>query len=67
MNFLTRLRISHRLAVSYGLIILLLIAIGSYNATVSSRLAGDLDHSANTSLVKIAGANALDEIGRAHV
>jgi len=61
MNFLTRLRISHRLAVSYGLIILLLIAIGGYNATVSGRLAGDLDHSANTSLVKIAGANTLND------
>jgi len=60
MNFLTRLRISHRLAVSYGLIILLLIAIGGYNATVSNRLAGDLDHTANTSLIKIATANALD-------
>ncbi|XHS78777.1 methyl-accepting chemotaxis protein [Burkholderiaceae bacterium UC74_6] len=61
MNFLTRLRISHRLAVSYGLIILLLIAIGGYNATVSNRLAGDLDHTANTSLIKIATANALDD------
>jgi methyl-accepting chemotaxis protein len=61
MNFLTRLRISHRLAVSYGLIILLLIAIGGYNAVVSNRLAGDLDRTSNTSLVKIAGANALDD------
>ena len=60
MNFLTRLRISHRLAVSQGLIILLLIAIGAYNAGVSSRLAGDLDTTANSSLVKIADANALD-------
>ena len=60
MNFLTRLRISQRLAVSQGLIILLLIAIGGYNASVSSRLAGDLDRTANTSLVKIAAANALD-------
>ncbi|MBV8502003.1 MAG: MCP four helix bundle domain-containing protein [Paucibacter sp.] len=61
MNFLTRLRISQRLAVSYGLIILLLVALGSFNATVSGRLAGDLDHAANTSLVKIADANALND------
>jgi methyl-accepting chemotaxis protein len=60
MNFLTRLRISQRLAVSQGFIILLLIAIGGYNASVSNRLAGDLDRTANSSLVKIADANALD-------
>ena len=60
MNFLTQLRISHRLAVSYGLLILLLIAIGSYGASTAGRLAKDLDRTANSSLVKIASANALD-------
>ncbi|WP_083748601.1 methyl-accepting chemotaxis protein [Pelomonas sp. KK5] len=60
MNLLTQLRISYRLAVSYGLLILLLIAIGSYGASNASRLAGDLDRTANSSLVKIAAANDLD-------
>jgi methyl-accepting chemotaxis protein len=60
MNLLTQLRINHRLAVSYGLLILLLIAIGSYGASNASRLAHDLDRTANSSLVKIASANALD-------
>jgi len=61
MNFLTQLRISQRLAVSYGLLILLLIAIGSYGARTASHLAKDLDLTANSSLVKIASANALEE------
>src|SRR6218665_1279717 len=60
MNLLTQLRISHRLAVSYGLLILLLIAIGAYGAGNASRLAKDLDRTANSSLVKIAAANALE-------
>ncbi|MEJ6006332.1 methyl-accepting chemotaxis protein [Paucibacter sp. AS339] len=60
MNFLTQLRISQRLAVSYGLLILLLIAIGSYGASTANRLAKDLDQTANSSLVKIASANALE-------
>ncbi len=60
MNFLTQLRISQRLAVSYGLLILLLVAIGSYGALTANRLAKDLDRTANSSLVKIASANALE-------
>jgi len=60
MRLLTQLRISQRLALSYGLLILLLIAIGSYGAYIANRLAGDLDRTANSSLVKIAAANALE-------
>ncbi|MDC8771513.1 methyl-accepting chemotaxis protein [Roseateles albus] len=60
MNLLTKLRISQRLAVSYGLLILLLVAIGSYGAGTASHLAKDLDHTANISLVKIASANGLE-------
>ncbi len=60
MNFLTQLRIGHRLFVSFGLLILLLVAIGVYGASNASRLAKDLDRTANSSLVKIASANALD-------
>jgi len=60
MNLLSQLRIGHRLAVSFGLLIFLLIAIGSYGASNASRLAKDLDRTANSSLVKIASANALD-------
>ncbi|MDN3921195.1 methyl-accepting chemotaxis protein [Roseateles violae] len=60
MNLLTQLRISHRLAVSYGLLILLLIAIGAYGAINARGLAHDLDRTANSSLVKIGSANALD-------
>ena len=60
MKFLTQLRISQRLAVSYALLVLLLIAIGAFGAQNASRLAQDLDSTANTSLVKIAAANALE-------
>jgi methyl-accepting chemotaxis protein len=60
MNFLSKLRISQRLALSYGLLIVLLIIIGSYGAYSASRLATDLDQTANQSLVKIAAANSLE-------
>ncbi|MCY4747061.1 MULTISPECIES: methyl-accepting chemotaxis protein [unclassified Roseateles] len=60
MNFLTQLRIGPRLLVSFGLLILLLIGIGVYGATNASRLAKDLDRTANSSLVKIGAANALE-------
>jgi len=60
MDLLTKLRISHRLAVSYGLLIVFLIIIGIYGAANSNRLAHDLDRTANSSLVKIASANALE-------
>jgi len=60
MSFLTRLRISHRLAVSFGLQILLIVAIGIFGATTANRLAGDLDRTANSSLVEISSAHALD-------
>ncbi|MFN3861213.1 MAG: methyl-accepting chemotaxis protein [Roseateles sp.] len=60
MNFLTQLRIGQRLAVSFGLLILLLIGIGVYGAMNANRLSKDLDRTANSSLVKIGAANALD-------
>jgi methyl-accepting chemotaxis protein len=60
MNFLTQLRIGPRLYVSFGLLIVLLVAIGSYGASNANRLAKDLDRTANSSLVKIAAANVLE-------
>ncbi len=60
MNFLNQLRIGQRLAVSFGLLVVLLVAIGVYGATNAKRLANDLDKTANSSLVKIASANALE-------
>ncbi|MGQ3053299.1 MAG: methyl-accepting chemotaxis protein [Roseateles sp.] len=60
MNFLTQLRIGQRLAASFGLLILLLVGIGIYGASNAKRLANDLDRTANSSLVKIAAANALE-------
>ncbi|MDT9000484.1 methyl-accepting chemotaxis protein [Paucibacter sp. APW11] len=60
MSLLTRLRISQRLALSYGLLIVLLIIIGSYGASSANRLSKDLDTTANLSLVKIAAANSLE-------
>src|SRR5574343_1154934 len=60
MQFLSHLRIGQRLAVSYALLILLLLAIGAYGAANANHLAKDLDRTANSSLVKIATANALD-------
>jgi methyl-accepting chemotaxis protein len=61
MNFLSKLRISQRLALSYGLLIILLTIIGGYGAYSANRLAKDLDQTAKQSLVKIAAANALEE------
>ncbi|WAC73316.1 methyl-accepting chemotaxis protein [Roseateles sp. SL47] len=60
MSFLSRLRIGQRLTLSYTLLILLLIVIGAYGAHNSSRLSHDLDQTANSSLVNIAAANALE-------
>jgi methyl-accepting chemotaxis protein len=60
MNFLTQLRIGQRLAVSFGLLIVLLVAIGFFGGSSANRLAKDLDRTANSSLVKIGAANGLD-------
>jgi len=60
MNFLTQLRIGQRLAGSFGLLILLLVGIGVYGASNANRLAKDLDRTANSSLVKIAAVNGLE-------
>jgi len=60
MNFLTQLRIGPRLAVSFGLLILLLVAIGVFGASNAKRLSEDLDRTANSSLVKIGAANGLE-------
>jgi methyl-accepting chemotaxis protein len=60
MNFLTQLRIGQRLAVSFGLLILLLVAIGFFGASNANSLAKDLDRTANSSLLKIAAANELE-------
>ncbi|PTT78628.1 hypothetical protein DBR42_23075, partial [Pelomonas sp. HMWF004] len=57
---MTQLRIGQRLAVSFGLLIILLVGIGWYGANNASRLASDLDRTANSSLFKIAAANALE-------
>ena len=60
MTLLTGIRISQRLTMSHGLLIVLLIVIGSYGAYSANRLSQDLDQTANHSLVKIAAANALE-------
>jgi len=60
MSLLSKLRISQRLSLSYAVLIVLLIIIGSYGAYSANRLAKDLDRTANQSLVKIAAANALE-------
>ncbi|MDL5033064.1 methyl-accepting chemotaxis protein [Pelomonas sp. APW6] len=60
MSFLTSLRISQRLSLSYLLLIVLLVIIGAYGANNANRLSKDLDRTANQSLVKIAAANALE-------
>ncbi len=60
MNFLTQLRIGQRLAVSFGLLIVLLVAIGFFGGSSANRLAKDLDRTANSSLVKIGAANGLE-------
>ncbi|WP_165794437.1 MULTISPECIES: methyl-accepting chemotaxis protein [Roseateles] len=60
MSLLSKLRISQRLGLSYAVLIVLLIIIGSYGAYSANRLAKDLDTTANQSLVKIAAANSLE-------
>ena len=60
MKLLSQMRISHRLTISYVLLAVLLIVVGAFGAQNASRLAQDLDSTANTSLVKIAAANALE-------
>ena len=60
MKILSNLRISHRLGFSYALLILLLIIIGAFGVSTANRLAQDLDRTANSSLVKIEAANALE-------
>ncbi|MDG0856018.1 HAMP domain-containing protein [Pelomonas puraquae] len=60
MNLLTQLRIGPRLAVSFGLLLVLLVLIGVYGVTNARQLATDLDRTANSSLVKIGAANALE-------
>ena len=60
MSFLSRLRIGQRLTLSYALLILLLIVIGAFGAHNASRLSNDLTTTANSSLVKISLANALE-------
>jgi len=60
MKILSNLRISHRLGFSYALLILLLIVIGAFGVSTANQLAQDLDRTANSSLVKIEAANALE-------
>ncbi|KAI1694019.1 four helix bundle sensory module for signal transduction domain-containing protein [Ditylenchus destructor] len=60
MSFLSRLRIGQRLTLSYALLILLLVVIGAFGAHNASRLSNDLTTTANSSLVKISLANALE-------
>jgi len=60
MKILSNLRISHRLGFSYALLILLLVIIGAFGVSTANRLAHDLDRTANSSLVKIEAANALE-------
>ncbi|WP_374435742.1 methyl-accepting chemotaxis protein [Inhella sp.] len=60
MSFLNQMRISWRLALSFGLLILLLIVIGGFGANSASRLSKSLDRTANSSLVKIAAVQSLE-------
>ncbi|WP_416760650.1 methyl-accepting chemotaxis protein [Roseateles sp. So40a] len=60
MSFLSRLRIGQRLTLSYALLILLLVVIGAFGAHNASRLSHDLSTTADSSLVKIKLANALE-------
>ncbi len=60
MAFLSRMRVSHRLALSFGVLIVLMLSIGLWGITSASRLAKDLDNTANTSLVKIASVQSLE-------
>ena len=60
MSFLNQMRISWRLALIFGLLILLLILIGGYGATSANRLSKSLDRTAKSSLVKIAAVQGLE-------
>ena len=60
MHLLGNLQIAQRLALSFGSLIALLISIGVFGGFSASRLASDLDRTANSSLVKIGAANDLE-------
>jgi len=60
MGFLSQLRIGHRLWLSHGLLIVLLIVIGAYGATTAGHLAKDMASTANVGLVKVSLAQQLE-------
>jgi methyl-accepting chemotaxis protein len=65
MGFFNQFSIGMRLWFSHGLLILLLGAIGAYGALTASRLAHDLEVTANTNLARIEQAQKLE--GHVHV
>ena len=60
MRALNQIAIGTRLWISHGLLLVLLIAIGAYGASVAARLAGDMERTAQVNLVRIAQAQQLE-------
>ncbi len=63
MLFLSNMKIGARLALAFGAFIVLLLAICGYSAWSSSRLASDLEATANIDLSRIQLADALQQQG----
>jgi methyl-accepting chemotaxis protein len=60
MGFLLNLRVGPRLGLGYGLLIVLLLVVGGSSSWIVKHLAGQLDTTANSNLVKIRAANRLE-------
>ncbi|MFO1338850.1 MAG: methyl-accepting chemotaxis protein [Burkholderiaceae bacterium] len=63
MTFLWKLKISARLALAFGALIVLLLALCGYSVATSTRLAGDLEATANIDLNRVQLADELQQLG----
>ncbi|MBI3366990.1 MAG: HAMP domain-containing protein [Burkholderiales bacterium] len=61
MHWLWKFRIGTRLAIAFGAMIVLLVAICAYGALNTRRLAADLESTASLDLARVAHANTLDK------
>ena len=61
MTFLSNLKVGARLGMAFGLLILLLVAIGGYGAMSANRLAEDLAATARSDLPRMQAAQALQQ------
>jgi methyl-accepting chemotaxis protein len=61
LSHLNQLRIGTRLALAFGVLILLLVVVAGFGAYSTNRLAQDLDRTGSTDLAQVRAANALQQ------